>query len=67
VVTFDLGGSRSKRCCGSTIAVVTDGRTLRCTHCGKARGILSKPTTEWINQVVTIFGPPTTPIKLTRP
>jgi hypothetical protein len=49
------------------LAVMTDGHVLRCTHCGKVRGLLSKSTAEWIDRVVMIFGPPTAPTKITRP
>jgi len=55
-----------KPCCRN-VCVIGPGKgphagELVCADCGQHRGWLSKSTARWIENVITKFGAPTTPI-----
>ena len=65
-VKLDRAIDREKPCCRK-ICVISAGKgphagALHCVDCNQHRGWLSKSTATWIEQVVTRFGAPTTPI-----
>jgi hypothetical protein len=65
-VKLDRPVDRERPCCRN-ICVIDPGKgphvgELICADCGQHRGWLSKPTARWIENVVTRFGAPTTPI-----
>jgi hypothetical protein len=65
-VQLDRPVDRERPCCRN-ICIIGIGKgphagALDCADCGQHRGWLSKPTAQWIEQVVTRFGAPTTPI-----
>jgi hypothetical protein len=65
-VKLDRPVDRERPCCNN-ICIIGPGKgphagELRCADCGRHRGWLTKPTAAWIEQVVTRFGAPTTPI-----
>jgi hypothetical protein len=57
--------------CGGYVAVIGPGKgphlaSLRCEACDAHRGWLSQQTYGFINETITQFGRPTTPIKVRR-
>ena len=65
-VKLDRPVDREKPCCRN-ICIIGAGKgphahALHCSDCGQHRGWISKSTATWIEQVVTRFGAPTTPI-----
>jgi hypothetical protein len=65
-VKLDRPVDREQPCC-LNICMIAAARgphagELICASCGQHRGWLSKPTAQWIANVVTRFGAPTTPI-----
>jgi len=65
-VKLDRPVDREKPCC-LNICIIGDARgphagELICANCGQHRGWLSKTTAAWIENVITRFGAPTTPI-----
>ena len=72
-LTVDLSEDRSGRpCCGNRPAKIHPGNDqyageLRCTRCGKHVNWLSKPTADWIAQVIKTFGKPEKSIAIRTP
>jgi|SRR5262245_17492754 len=61
-VKLDRPIDRERPCCNN-VCIIRPGKEphaaeLRCADCGQHRGWLSKPTTRWIEHVVTRFGAP---------
>jgi hypothetical protein len=68
----DLSQDRAGRRCCNAFARIHVGKgphagELRCTGCGKHVNWISKPTADWIAEVIRIFGRPTTPIVIRTP
>jgi len=65
-VKLDRPIDRDQPCCRN-FCVIEPGRPpyagkLVCADCGQHRGWLSKTTAHWIEDVISRFGAPTTPI-----
>ena len=65
-IKLDRPVDRDRRCCRN-ICTIGPGKgphagELTCTDCGQHRGWLSKTTAHWIEDVISRFGAPTTPI-----
>ena len=65
-VRLDRPVDRERPCCRN-VCIIGAGKGLHagelsCTDCGQHRGWLSKSTAQWIEQVISRFGAPTTPI-----
>jgi hypothetical protein len=65
-VKLDRPVDRERPCCRN-VCIIGVGKgphahALHCSDCGQHRGWISKSTATWIEQVVTRFGAPTTPI-----
>ncbi|MFL6833446.1 MAG: hypothetical protein ACJ8F0_12735 [Xanthobacteraceae bacterium] len=65
-VKLDRPVDRERPCCRN-ICTIGPARgphagSLTCSDCGQHRGWLSKTTARWIEDVITRFGAPTTPI-----
>lgn len=50
----ELPNDRCK--CGSNVAIIDHDRQLNCRSCGRRRGFLSKPTADWIVEVIKTVG-----------
>jgi hypothetical protein len=66
-IKLDRPADRERPCCRNVCCIIDAGKSLhagafQCADCGQRRGWLSKPTAQWIEQVVTRFGAPSTPI-----
>jgi hypothetical protein len=69
-VKLDRTLDREHPCCRS-VGVISAGKgphadELHCPGCGQHRGWLSRSTAQWLEQVVTRFGAPATPIVLRK-
>jgi hypothetical protein len=69
-VKMDRPIDRDQPCCRN-ICTIGPGQgphagELLCADCGQHRGWLSKATAQWIKDVITRFGAPTTPIVVRR-
>jgi DNA-directed RNA polymerase subunit RPC12/RpoP len=57
----ELPNDRCK--CGSNVAIIDRDRHLNCRSCGRPRGYLSKPTADWIIEVIKTVGAETIAIR----
>lgn len=57
----ELPNDRCK--CGSNVAIIDHDRQLNCRSCGRRRGYLSKPTADWIKEVINTVGAETITIR----
>jgi hypothetical protein len=65
-VKLDHPVDRERPCCRN-VCIISAGKgphagALHCVDCGKPRGWLSKPMAAWIENVISRFGAPVTPI-----
>jgi hypothetical protein len=65
-IKLDRPVDRERPCCRN-VCIIGPGKgphadALQCADCGQHRGWLSKFTAQWIEQVASRFGAPTTPI-----
>src|SRR5215470_14124381 len=69
-VKLDRAADRERPCCRN-VCIISAGKgphagELHCADCGQHRGWLSQSIAQWIEDVVTRFGAPTTPIVMRK-
>jgi hypothetical protein len=69
-IKLDRPIDRDRLCCRN-ICTISAGKdphagALHCVDCGQRRGWLSQTTAHWIENVVSRFGAPTTPIVIRK-